>query len=180
MPNGLLGKKVVNARDTEVVYTVPAARTSTFNLNVLNNGESAATVNVYVSDKVYQTRDFEDYLTPLNYNKTWVAADTSNTLDLVGQSTSKMMTAMKTTPVEPAAANTASSPIAGKKIETLQTANGDGNFFLVSSPAAVGNQQLLLPQATVRPLLTTCFGPPTRTQTLRCLTYKVFPAAQAP
>jgi|TARA_R110000744_G_scaffold83057_2_gene163138 hypothetical protein len=139
MPNGLLGKKVVNARDTEVVYTVPAARTSTFNLNVLNNGESAATVNVYVSDKVYQTRDFEDYLTPLNYNKTWVAADTSNTLDLVGQSTSKMMTAMKTTPVEPAAANTASSPIAGKKIETLQTANGDGNFFLVSSPAAVGN-----------------------------------------
>lgn len=139
MPNGLLGKKVVNSRDTEVVYTVPAARTSTFNLNVLNDGANTATVNVYVSDKIYQTRDFEDYLDPLNYNKTWVAADTAYTLGLVGQSTSKMMTSMKTTPVEPAAANTASSPIAGKKIETLQTANADGNFFLVSSPAAVGN-----------------------------------------
>jgi hypothetical protein len=139
MANGLLGKKVVNSRDTELVYTVPAARTSTFNLNVLNNGANTATVNVYVSNKVYQTRDFENYLSPLNYNKTWVDADTASTLGLVGQSTSKMMTAMKTTPVEPAAANTASSPITGKKIETLQTANADGNFFLVSSPAAVGN-----------------------------------------
>jgi len=139
MANGLLGKKVVNARDTEVVYTVPASRTSTFNLNVLNNGSNAATVNVYVSDKTYQTRDFEDYLDPLAYNKAWVAADTDNTLDLIGKSTSKMMTALKTTPVEPVAANTASNPIASKKIETLQTANADGNFFLVSNPSAVGN-----------------------------------------
>ena len=139
MANGLLGKKVVNARDTEVVYTVPASRTSTFNLNVLNDGSSTATVNVYCSDKVYQTRDFEDYLDPLAYNKTWVAADTANTLGLIGKSTSKMMTSLKTTPVEPAAANTASNPIAGKKIETLQTANADGNHFLVSNPSAVGN-----------------------------------------
>jgi hypothetical protein len=139
MANGLLGKKVVNARDTEVVYTVPASRTSTFNLNVLNNGSNAATVNVYVSDKTYQTRDFEDYLDPLAYNKAWVAADTANTLDLIGKSTSKMMTALKTTPVEPASANTASNPISSKKIETLQTANSDGNFFLVSDPSAVGN-----------------------------------------
>lgn len=139
MANGLLGKKVVNARDTEVVYTVPAARTSTFNLNVLNNGDNAATVNVYVSDKVYQTRDFEDYLDPLQYNKEWVDADTSNTLGLVGKSTSKMMTALKTTPVEPVSANTASSPIASKKIETLQEANNDGNFFLVSNASNVGN-----------------------------------------
>ena len=139
MPNGLLGKKVVNARDTEVVYTVPSARTSTFNLNVLNNGGNTATVNVFVSDKTYQTRDFENYLAPLNYNKAWVAADTANTLDLIGKSTSKMMTALKTTPVEPLAANTASNPIASKKIETLQAANADGNFFLVSNPSAVGN-----------------------------------------
>ena len=139
MPNGLLGKKVVNARDTEVVYTVPSARTSTFNLNVLNNGGNTATVNVFVSDKTYQTRDFENYLAPLNYNKAWVAADTANTLDLIGKSTSKMITALKTTPVEPVAANTASNPIASKKIETLQTANADGNFFLVSNPSAVGN-----------------------------------------
>ena len=139
MPNGLLGKKVVNARDTEVVYTVPSARTSTFNLNVLNNGGNTATVNVFVSDKTYQTRDFENYLAPLNYNKAWVAADTANTLDLIGKSTSKMMTALKTTPVEPVAANTASNPIASKKIETLQTTSADGNFFLVSNPSAVGN-----------------------------------------
>lgn len=139
MANGLLGKKVVNARDTEVVYTVPAARTSTFNLNVLNNGANAATVNVYVSDKEYQTRDFEDYLPPLNYNKAWVAEDTDNTLDLIGKSTSKMMTALKTTPIEPPAPNTASDPIASKKVETLQSANADGNFFLVSNPTLTGN-----------------------------------------
>lgn len=139
MANGLLGKKVVNARDTEVVYTVPAARTSTFNLNVLNNGINAATVNVYVSDKEYQTRDFEEYLSPLNYNKAWVDADTDNTLDLIGTGTAKMLTALKTTPVEPAAANTASSPITSKKIETLQTVNADGNFFLVSNASSTGN-----------------------------------------
>ena len=139
MANGLLGKKVVNARDTEVVYTVPAARTSTFNLNVLNNGSNAATVNVYVSDKEYQTRDFEDYLPPLNYNKVWSAADTEHTLGLIGKSTSKMMTALKTTPIEPPAPNTASNPIASKKVETLQEANGDGNFFLVSDPTLTGN-----------------------------------------
>jgi hypothetical protein len=139
MANGLLGKKVVNARDTEVVYTVPAARTSTFNLNVLNNGSNAATVDVYVSDKVYQTRDFEDYLAPLNYNKAWTADDTANTLGLIGKNTRSMMTALKTTPVEPAAANTASNPISSKKIETLQVANPDGNFFLVSDPTLTGN-----------------------------------------
>jgi len=139
MANGLLGKKVVNARDTEVVYTVPASRTTTFNLNVLNDGGNAATVNVYVSDKEYQTRDFEDYLTPLNYNKAWVQVDTDNTLDLIGKTTAKMLTALKTTPVQPATSNTASAPIASKKIETLQTANNDGNHFLVSDPSQVGN-----------------------------------------
>jgi hypothetical protein len=108
-------------------------------LNVLNNGSNSATVNVYVSDKEYQTRDFEDYLAPLNYNKAWVDADTAITLGLIGKSTSKMMTALKTTPVEPPAANTASNPIASKKIETLQVANGDGNFFLVSDPSLTGN-----------------------------------------
>ena len=51
MANGLLGKKVVNSRDVELVYTVPNARTATFNVNVLNNGAASANVNVYVSDK---------------------------------------------------------------------------------------------------------------------------------
>ena len=101
MANGLLGKKVVNARDTEVVYTVPASRTTTMNLNVLNDGTAAAAVNVYVSDKVYQSEDFESYLDPLNYNKVWTDADTDATLDLIGTSSAKMMTALKTTPVQP-------------------------------------------------------------------------------
>ena len=61
MANGLLGKKVVNSRDVELVYTVPNARTATFNVNVLNNGAASANVNVYVSDKSYQDIDFEDY-----------------------------------------------------------------------------------------------------------------------
>jgi len=139
MANGLLGKKVVSSRDTELLYTVPSAKVATFNVNILNDGGDAADINLYVSDKTYQTKDFEDYLTPLNYSKSWNATDTGNTLDLVGKSSSKMMTALKTTPVQPAAANTASQPIASKKIETLQTANNDGNFFLVTDPAAVGN-----------------------------------------
>lgn len=139
MANGLLGKKVVNARDTELLYTVPTSRTSTFNLNVLNDGSNAATVNVYVSDKEYQTRDFEDYLTPLNYNKAWEADDTANTLDLIGKESGKMLTRMKTTPVEPATANTASSPITPKEIEMLQTANNDGNYFLVRDGDTAGN-----------------------------------------
>jgi hypothetical protein len=109
------------------------------NLNVLNDGAAAAVVNVYVSDKVYQSKDFEDYLDPLDYNKVWVDADTEATLDLIGTGSAKMMTALKTTPVQPATSNTAPAPIASKKIETLQSANADGNFFLVSDPANVGN-----------------------------------------
>jgi hypothetical protein len=132
MANGLLGKKVVNARDTEVVYTVPSSRTTTMNLNVLNDGDNAATVNVYVSDKEYQTRDFEDYLSPLNYNKTWADSDTDNTLGLIGKSSDKLLTELRTTPHEAISPSTASSVISSQDIETLQTANVDGNFFLVT------------------------------------------------
>jgi hypothetical protein len=142
MANGLLGKKVVNARDTEVVYTVPSSRTTTFNLNILNDGTAAANVNVFVSDKTYQTKDFEDYLNPTMYLKTWIDADTSNTLDLIGTSTSTLLTALKTTPVEPAAANTASNPIAAKEIFTYQTATtiaGTDYHFAVSDTDNVGN-----------------------------------------
>lgn len=139
MANGLLGKKVVNARDTEVVYTVPAARTATFNLNVLNDGGNAATVNVYVSNKVYQTRDFENYLDPLNYNKAWTDTDTDNTLDLIGKASDKMITQMRTTPHEAIEAASQGTTLTPKEIETLQTANDDGNYFLVRDGDHVGN-----------------------------------------
>jgi hypothetical protein len=61
MANGLLGKKVVGSRDTELVYTVPASRVSTMNVNIINNGANSGNVFLYVSDKTYQSKDFETY-----------------------------------------------------------------------------------------------------------------------
>lgn len=142
MANGLLGKKVVDARDTEVVYTVPSSRTTTMNINILNDGPNDANVNVFISDKDYQAKDFEDYISPKDYVKTWIAADTANTLDLIGTNTQTLLTALKTTPVEPASANTASNPIAAKEIFTYQTATTVGNLdvhFAVSDTDNVGN-----------------------------------------
>lgn len=139
MANGLLGKKVVNARDTEVVYTVPAARTATFNLNVLNDGATAASVNVYVSDKVYQTRDFEDYLDPTGASVTWATADTNNALDLIGKTSDKTMTKIRTTPHEAIQAASQGTTLKSKEIEVLQTADVDGNHLIVRDGDFVGN-----------------------------------------
>ena len=61
MANGLLGKKVVGSRDTELCYTVPASRVSTMNVNIINNGANSGNVFLYVSDKTYQSKDFETY-----------------------------------------------------------------------------------------------------------------------
>ena len=61
MANGLLGKKLVNVADTELVYTVPSAKVATFNFSILNNAAQASTVNVYISDANYQTADFSNY-----------------------------------------------------------------------------------------------------------------------
>lgn len=142
MANGLLGKKVISSRDTELVYTVPSSRTSTFNINVLNDGTSAANVNVFISDKTYQTQDFVDYASPTMYSKTWSTTDTSNTLDLIGQSTSTLLTSLKTTPVEPASANTASAPIRAKEIftyQTAQTVSGSNYHQIVQDTDNLGN-----------------------------------------
>ena len=117
MANGLLGKKLVGSRDTEVVYTVPSAKVATYNVNVLNDGATAANVNLYITDKVYQTGDFENYdSTPSDASVTYTTTDASNTLDLIGTVSNTLITDMKTTPVEPAAANTASDPIVSKEI----------------------------------------------------------------
>ena len=131
MANGLLGKKVVSSRDTEVVYTVPSAKVATYNVNVLNDGAVAANVNLYITDKTYQTGDFENYNSTLaDASVTWGAPDTANTLDLIGWRTEVLVTDMKTTPVEPAAANTASNPIAAKEIFAYQTLTNDKHYVV--------------------------------------------------
>ena len=115
MANGLLGKKLVGSRDTEVVYTVPSAKVATYNVNVLNDGAIAANVNLYITDKTYQTGDFVNYDSTLSdASVTYTASDAANTLDLIGMYSYSLITDMKTTPVEPASANTASDPIVAK------------------------------------------------------------------
>lgn len=112
MANGLLGKKVVNSRDTELVYTVPSARTATFNVNVLNNGSASGNVYLYVSDKEYQGADFEDY----------TALDDSWTLDsveiagIVGFDQSSLLTTLKSTSRDVTNADAVSVEVV-KKIE---------------------------------------------------------------
>lgn len=139
MANGLLGKKLVGSRDTEVVYTVPSAKVATYNVNVLNDGTTAANVNLYITDKTYQTGDFENYNSTLaDASVTYTAADTSNTLDLIGHRTELVVTDMKTTPVEPASANTASNPIAAKEIFSYQTQTGNLHYA-VQDANRVGN-----------------------------------------
>jgi hypothetical protein len=93
MANGLLGKKVVGSRDTEVVYTVPASRTATMNVNIVNNGSETGNVFLYVSDKDYQAIDFEDYK-PLD--DSWTL-DAEDYLDVVGFDQSSLMATLKNT-----------------------------------------------------------------------------------
>ena len=143
MANGLLGKKLVGSRDTEVVYTVPSAKVATYNVNVLNDGTTAANVNLYITDKTYQTGDFENYNSTLaDASVTYTAADTSNTLDLIGHRTELVVTDMKTTPVEPASANTASNPIAAKEIFSYQTQTGNLHYA-VQDANRVGKSNLV-------------------------------------
>ena len=139
MANGLLGKKLVGSRDTEVVYTVPSAKVATYNVNVLNDGAVSANVNLYITDKTYQTGDFESYNSTLSdASVAWGAPDTANTLDLIGHRTELLVTDMKTTPVEPAAANTASSPIAAKEIFAYQTLTNN-KHYVVQDTNRLGN-----------------------------------------
>jgi len=61
MANGLLGKKTVNAADTEMVYTVPSAKVATFNVNIINNSADTANVFMYISSDTYQSADFSTF-----------------------------------------------------------------------------------------------------------------------
>lgn len=96
MGNGLLGKKVVSSRDTELVYTVPANQVATFNVNVLNNDASAGNVWVYVSDKTYQSKDFETYDV---LDDSWTI-DAKTPAGIVGFDQSALLTTMKTTSLD--------------------------------------------------------------------------------
>jgi hypothetical protein len=120
MANGLLGKKVVNSRDVELVYTVPNARTATFNVNVLNNGAASANVNVYVSDKSYQDIDFEDYNAE---SALWsVAGAFDAPLDIVGLGQNSVITSMSTAPQTSASSTDADALRLPKVITTDQGA----------------------------------------------------------
>ena len=134
MANGLLGKKVVSSRDTEVVYTVPTAKVSTYNVNILNDGATTANVNVYISDKAFQADDFSTYNTPTLATNQWSAADTANTLDLIGTDQIGVITALKTTPVEPGTANTASTPIQPLDIFGYQDSSGGSHTWIAPNP----------------------------------------------
>ena len=143
MANRLLGKKLVGSRDTEVVYTVPSAKVATYNVNVLNDGAVAANVNLYITDKTYQTGDFVNYNSTLSdASVTYTATDAGNTLDLIGTMSNSLVTDMKTTPVEPASANTASDPIVAKEIftyNTLTTVSGTDYHYFVQDSNRKGN-----------------------------------------
>ena len=117
MANGLLGKKVVSSRDVELVYTVPSARTATFNINVLNNSAAAANVEVYVSDKTYQTKDFEDY----NAEDAAFSSATISPLEIVGASLQSAAVLSGNVPAQLTSTSTASPQRAQLKFETNQT-----------------------------------------------------------
>lgn len=120
MGNGLLGKKVVSSRDTELVYTVPANQVATFNVNVLNNGAEAGNVFVYVSDKQYQSKDFEAYNIE---DPIWTASETfEHAVDLVGFGGDQLLTTMQTSSLEPLNPGTARAPRVPKGIVVDQTA----------------------------------------------------------
>ena len=115
MANGKLGSKVVTSRDAELVYTVPADRTATMNINVLNASDTASDVSVYVSDETYQDYDFQSYdptATPV-----WATSLTFPTpLTLIGTGQDTLLTGLKTTPVKPETANSPSTPMVPKEI----------------------------------------------------------------
>ena len=134
MANGLLGKKVVNSRDTELVYTVPSARIATMNINVLNNGSATGNVYLYVSDKTYQSTDFETYDA---LEDSWTI-DSEDYLNVVGFDQSALLTTLKTTSRDVTNANTVAVEVARK----IETDNAAGTFTVTSLNAAQDGQPL--------------------------------------
>lgn len=134
MANGLLGKKVVNSRDTELVYTVPSQLNATFNVNILNNGSESGNVFLYVSDKTYQGADFEAYDA---LEDSWTI-DSEDYLDVVGFDQSALLTTLKNTSRDVTNAGTVDVEVARK----IETDNAAGTFTVSSVNAAQNGQPL--------------------------------------
>ena len=49
MASGILGQSAPSAATNTTVYTVPSAKTATFNVNLVNRGTAVATVRIAVS-----------------------------------------------------------------------------------------------------------------------------------
>ena len=49
MPSGVLGQSAPSATTNTTVYTVPASKVASFNVNIVNRGTSAATVRVAIA-----------------------------------------------------------------------------------------------------------------------------------
>ena len=134
MANGLLGKKVVNSRDTELVYTVPSARIATFNVNIINNGADSGNVFLYVSDKTYQGSDFETYDA---LEDSWTI-DSEDYLDVVGFDQSGLMATLKNTSRDVTNTGTVDVEVTRKFV----TDNAAGTFTVSSLNAANNGQPL--------------------------------------
>lgn len=49
MPSGILGQSALSANTNTTVYTVPSAKLSTFNVNILNRSTTTVYVNLAIS-----------------------------------------------------------------------------------------------------------------------------------
>jgi hypothetical protein len=49
MPSGILGQSAPSATTNTTVYTVPAGKTATFNINVVNRGTSVVSVRIAIA-----------------------------------------------------------------------------------------------------------------------------------
>lgn len=66
MATGILGQAAPTANTNTVVYTVPSSVAGTFNINVVNTGNTSATVKIAISDtSTPATSEYIEYNTPL-------------------------------------------------------------------------------------------------------------------
>ena len=63
MASGRLGKAYIpNSQDVAKLYEVPATKMATFNINVVNLGDEATNVTIWIAEDTFQNDDFETFL----------------------------------------------------------------------------------------------------------------------
>jgi len=63
MASGRLGKAYIpNSQDVAKLYEVPATKMATFNINVVNLGDEATNVTIWIAEDSFQSDDFETFL----------------------------------------------------------------------------------------------------------------------